>query len=56
MSTLNGYSIVSSMIAKNQKTKYFNPKSGIFLIEDDCLKFMDELIERFPDGMFDMIF
>ncbi|MCX7649076.1 MAG: site-specific DNA-methyltransferase [Flavobacteriales bacterium] len=56
MNTLNEYSIISSIIAKNQKTKYFNPERGVFLIEDDCLKFMDELIEQFPDGIFDMIF
>lgn len=31
-------------------------KAGVLLYQADCIKFMDILIEKYPDGVFDMIF
>ena len=29
---------------------------GVYLYQTDCIKFMDILIEKYPKGVFDMIF
>lgn len=49
-----------------EKIVYFSPpkegivfedeKNGIFLYKRDSFNFMDELIEKYPEGIFDMIF
>jgi site-specific DNA-methyltransferase (adenine-specific) len=31
-------------------------EAGVLLYQADCIKFMDILIEKYPDGVFDMIF
>jgi len=31
-------------------------EAGVLLYQSDCIKFMDILIEKYPDGVFDMIF
>lgn len=31
-------------------------KRVIYLYQTDCIKFMDTLIEKYPEGIFDMIF
>jgi site-specific DNA-methyltransferase (adenine-specific) len=33
-----------------------NEKAGILLYQTDCIKLMDTLIKKYPDGLFDMIF
>jgi site-specific DNA-methyltransferase (adenine-specific) len=33
-----------------------NKKAGILLYQTDCIKLMDTLIKKYPDGLFDMIF
>lgn len=35
---------------------YNNTEHGIWLFHADCMEFMDVLIDRYPDGKFDMIF
>ncbi len=36
--------------------QFRNDEFGAWLFQADCLKFIDMLIEEFPDGLFDMIF
>ncbi len=38
------------------KLFYRDDKRGIWLYQANCLEFMDQLIAKFPDGKFDMIF
>jgi len=35
---------------------FSNPERGVWLYHSNCLEFMDILIARYPDGIFDMIF
>ncbi len=30
--------------------------AGVWLYQSNCLEFMDKLVEKYPDGKFDMIF
>ncbi len=38
------------------RLSWADPEHGIWLYHADCLTFMDRVIERHPDGCFDMIF
>ncbi len=38
------------------KAAFSNGDFGIWLFHEDCLKFMDRVIKKHPDGFFDMIF
>ena len=33
-----------------------NKEVGLYLYQANCLEFMDKVIEKYPDGKFDMIF
>ncbi len=35
---------------------YQDAEFGVLLYHDDCIQFMSELTERYPEGVFDMIF
>lgn len=35
---------------------YYDENRGVLLYQTDCIKFMDILIKKYPDGIFDMIF
>lgn len=35
---------------------FIDKESGIYLYQTECIKFMDILIENYPEGIFDMIF
>ena len=37
------------------KLAYSNHQ-GVYLYQGDCIEVMDSLIEKYPDGCFDMIF
>jgi site-specific DNA-methyltransferase (adenine-specific) len=52
-------------IDKNKISAYNFPKeycvfkdeeAGVLLYQVDCIKFMDILIKKYPEGVFDMIF
>lgn len=38
------------------KHVYFNKESGVLLYNMNCMNFMDMLISKYPEGVFDMIF
>lgn len=38
------------------KCVFHNDRAGVWLYQSNCLEFMDKLIEKYPDGKFDMIF
>ena len=62
---MNSKSLKVNKITQNKISDYNFPKehcvfkderAGILLYQVDCIKFMDTLIEKYPDGLFDMIF
>ena len=54
-STLPLLVMESSNYSSNQCV-YRNDKVGVWLYQSNCLEFMDKLIEKYPNGKFDMIF
>jgi site-specific DNA-methyltransferase (adenine-specific) len=62
---MNAKSLKMNKLTQNKVSDYNFPqeycvfkdeKAGILLYKADCIKFMDILAERYPDGVFDMIF
>ncbi len=51
----NGFVLRENILSPN-KIYYRNDAQGVWLYQANCLDFMDQLIEKFPQGKFDMIF
>lgn len=45
-----------SFLFPEKNCVYKNETRGVLLYQTDSIKFMDDLIEKYPDGIFDMIF
>ena len=48
--------VVRDTDLSNNKLFYRDDARGIWLYQANCLEFMDQLITKFPNGKFDMIF
>lgn len=47
---------LKNFLFPKSKYAYYNENFGIILYKKNCLEFMDELIKKYPYGIFDMIF
>ncbi|MCX7940738.1 MAG: site-specific DNA-methyltransferase [Endomicrobia bacterium] len=50
------YLKLNNFIFPRDNLVYHNLKFGILLYRIDCIKFMDELVSKYPNGVFDTIF
>ncbi len=48
--------VIKKSKLSDNKLVYQNSQQGIWLYQANCLEFMDKLIEKYPNGIFDMIF
>jgi site-specific DNA-methyltransferase (adenine-specific) len=48
--------VVSHEHVRPTKVAYSDAERGIYLIQGDCLEFMEEIARKYPKGCFDMIF
>jgi site-specific DNA-methyltransferase (adenine-specific) len=48
--------VVSKEHVRPTRVAYSDPDRGVYLIQGDCLEFMEEIARKHPKGCFDMIF
>lgn len=56
MNLSSGIMKIKNYIFAENNCAYYNDEMGVLLYQVDCVSFMQSLLEKYPQGVFDMIF